>query len=130
MTNEPRVKILEIEVSDDYCKDILVTCVERGSNYWAGFNNIVRDEELNILECQVYDREEGCECEMCGANGPGACDDSWKRITIEDIRRGVKSALKSSLHPRYKVWILEDNNDALTSDAILQCVLYGEVRYS
>lgn len=124
MTDESRIKILTIEVSDEYCKDILVTCVEGGSNYWARFRNVVRDEELNVLECEVMDIE--ADPDNNGSQG------EWKKITIEDIRRGVNIAMKPecTVHRTYKAMIANDDNDAISSDIVLQAAMFGEVIYS
>lgn len=112
-----RIKIINIEVSDQYCKDILVTCVEGGSNYWANFRNVKRDVELDILECEVRDKE-GDSLE-------------WKKITIEDIRKAVAVVMKPefNLHDSYKAMVANDDNDATSSDAILQAAMFGEVIY-
>lgn len=34
---KPRITVTAVEVSDEYCRDVMVTCVEGGSNYWASF---------------------------------------------------------------------------------------------
>jgi tryptophan synthase beta subunit len=117
MSDEPRVKILTIEVSDQYCKDVLVTCVEGGSNYWAEFRNIKRDSELDVLELECRDKEDE--------------DALWKMVTISDIRRGVEVATKAEFQvaARIKSSILEDDNDAESSDVILQAAVFGEVIY-
>ncbi len=116
-TGDFSIRIKEIEISDQYCKDILVTCVEGGSNYWAEFRNVVRDTELDILECEVRDAEDDGEY--------------WKTITIADIRRGVKIATSAEfkLHYTYKRMILEDDNDVISSDAVLQAAVFGTVVY-
>lgn len=116
MNDERRVIAVTIEVSDQYCKDILVTCVEGGSNYWATFRNVIRDKELDILECEVLDREES---------------EIWKKIRVEDIRRAVSLVMKPEfkVHQSYKTMIASDDNDALSSDIILQAAMFGEVIY-
>lgn len=124
MTDEQRIKITAIEVSDQYCKDILVTCVEGGSNYWASFRNIIRDGELDILECEVADIEEG-------PDDPEE-EFEYKKITIEDIRRGVQIVCdpKFKIGQEWRDMILNDDNDAGSSDIVLQAAIFGEVVYS
>lgn len=125
MSGDFRIRVTNVEVSDAYCSDILVTCVEGGSNYWASFRNVVRDAELNILECEVLDLE--------GAEGnPEEDSTSWKKITLEDIRKAVAIAVQPEFEVGnlYKEWILCDNNDAESSDILLQTAMFSEVLYS
>lgn len=115
---KPRITIAVIEVSDQYCRDILVTCVEGGSP-WAEFQNIARDETADIHSTDVQETEEPQE-------KPG-----WTSVTCDDIRRGIKIATSAecSLHGSYKQMILNDENDAISADAVLQCAVFGKIIY-
>lgn len=106
------------EVSDQMLKDILITAVEGGSDYWAIYENVVRDAELNILSVLVTEQE--------------AHDDSgpiYRKVTPEDIGRAIVLLAASSLPERHIQSVIDEDVDAETADVLMQLAVLGDVIY-
>ena len=107
---------LKLTVSDQALRDLLVTAVEGGANYWAEFTRVKRDADLNILSVVVRDQETlGCD---------------WL-VTPHTLVLGLQrlaDATWKRAHDHLHAAVVEDG-DAETADVVLQMALFGELVY-
>jgi hypothetical protein len=116
MTN---TSALTADLDEQLLKDIVITAVEGGINYWAAVANYDPDEGRVL----VYDQEED--------------DGEEHQVDLDTIRTAI-AAVKSNpqIAPRFigQVNQMLDADpeldfDADTADALLQIGLFGEVVY-
>lgn len=119
--SQSRVKILTIEVNDDYCHDAMTTAVEGGIGYWAECRNVERNEKLDILSFEVTERDREAAC----------FPDRWVKIDPEKMKAAVTLVLtpKFEVSNGYKRMIIEDDVDAEAADILVQAAVFGEVVY-
>lgn len=111
--------MLPVNISDTLLCDLLVTAVEGGSNYWAAFRDVVRDEQLNIISCKVREQEPS--------------GDAAKLVTVtpESLAHGLV-LLSQADFPNAKpalARVLGEDWDANDADLVLQLTVLGEVIY-
>jgi hypothetical protein len=118
------MKILQVELTDEECYDVMTTAVESGYygiGYWAEvIQELSRDEQLNITEfiCSVDENEDG--------------NYTHYTVTPETIRKGVNKILEpdfeiradlvQSLFPEWDI-------DSESADCIIQAGLFGELKF-
>lgn len=108
----------------EFLKDILITAVEGGCDYWA-FN-------------RGYDPDNGVVEFLEDEHDPRAADAPWQKVDVDMIARGLAKIKQ----PGFKInkqtlgWIMtgDVNNDAGDIDAdaadcIVQAALFGELVY-
>ena len=101
-----------MSVSEENLKDLLVTAVEGGINYWA----MVRKYDPDAGSVVVI------EIESSGEGAP-----IKRLVTFADLREPLKRlAAQLGQSPEE----LFENHDAATADALVQMVLFGEVIYA
>jgi hypothetical protein len=114
--------VIHMTVSDQLLKDLLVTAVEGGSNYWAAFGEINRDEQLNIRSVLVTEHE------------PGGAIVVSKTVTPRDLVKGLqllagnKRKDFTNAEPCLMRCIREDY-DQTDADIVLQMTVFGELVY-
>jgi hypothetical protein len=116
------VKItLEFEVEPHILRDALVTAVEGGSNYWATFAGIKRDDEGNILEVVVAEQESSKE----GRNPLAMV------VTPEKLVTGLQRLANAQFPNAQPALgrILREEGDAIDADIVLQMTILGDVVY-
>lgn len=109
---------IEIDVPEQLLKDILVTAVEGGSNYWAKFKEIARDESLDIVSVQIRQHESQKPTE-------------WDLITPITLMKGLELLTKADF-PNAKPCLMrciDESYDALDADIVLQMTMFSEVVY-
>lgn len=117
---------ITMEIKHEVLAGLLVTAVEGGSNYWAQFESIERDSELNILKVTVVDRDESTSNVMTPSLMLAGLEHLANRISEE----GKHSwSLKPSSAARHFCDAIQENGDASTADVVLQMALFGEVLY-
>jgi hypothetical protein len=105
---------IEIELSDDCLRNILITAVEGGSNYWAEFKGV----SYKKMTAKVRDVEGGKK--------------TFKLITRESLANGIKAALASKNPNLARIAgeaIGGDILDVDQADVILQFAVFGECIY-
>jgi hypothetical protein len=115
------MKILQVELTDEECYDVMTTAVEAGYSgigYWAENIRVNRDDELNILEffCDVDMKEDG----------------NYSPFIVSPvvIKRGVDRILSPSFEIRADIvqsLFPEWDIDAESADCIIQAGLFGEL---
>lgn len=98
--------------------DLLVTAVEGGSNYWAGFSNISPNGE-SYDRVRVTDFEDNSK-----DRGEFSADDllvGLQRLAADPPP--FESALK------HLTDVIREDYDADTADVVLQMSIFGEVVY-
>lgn len=138
---------IETEISDEQIRGLLCTAFEGGANYW--YTDLTYDlpKGISFEEfreggarqpkghywhwCQLIPLVEGCALVL-----RDKIDDDFDeedestavhRITREDIEKGMKLFAKK--YPSHFSDFLNENDDAITGDVFLQCVVFGEVLY-
>lgn len=112
---------VRIDVSEQLLRDLLVTAVEGGSDYWAEFEDVQRDAELNILSVTVWEQE---------ASSP---DNTRISATITPtsmalgLERLAQAKFPSAL-THFRNAITEEG-DAETADVVLQMAVFGDLVY-
>ena len=112
----------EIEVTDEQLKDLLCCAFEGGSNYWIDYarRHEAKDTRAefifevpftpnNYVELRPLEEEESVN------------------LTYESLKEGLR--IMAEQYPHHMSDLLNDNADATTGDAYLQCCVFGEVIY-
>lgn len=108
---------ISVPVPEQILKDLLTTAVEGGSGYWASFDDINRDDDLNVLSVTIVD------------------DDSGKRHVVGCglLTLGLERlAAQPTPFPaafEHLVNALKEEGDAETADVVLQMTVFGELVY-
>lgn len=108
-------------LSTDRIASLLVGAIEGGSNYWYQLESYTKTPDgyldyhgvaAGSAAWIVTDREE---------------EDDEEKFTLdrEAMQRGLKAM--ADKYPGHMRNLLEDNDDAITSDVFLQCSLFGEI---
>lgn len=116
---------LSLPVKEQFLKDVLTTAVEGGINYWAACSEIVRAEDLSVVQV-----------ELTPAEGP----DDFKKatVTIDTVALGIQRVLSYGfkVSPGIVKDIMEALHtddagciDAMDADVIIQAGLLGEIVY-
>lgn len=127
MSEEPRLVIQQVKVSDAYARSILTTAVECGINYWAEVVGVKHAQPLGqIIEVTIRDLE--ADLPSPSASRP------TRTVTIGGIKRAVALVLREGGNigagGEIRKQTLEEDPDGPRCDAIFQVALFGEVRYS
>lgn len=144
MTIKMSVKI-ETEISDKQISGILCTAFEGGANYWYTGLDYELPEGVSIDEfgeggsrqtkgdywhwCQLIPLvdEEGFALTLRDKLDEDDKNDSPYRITRESIEKGMK--IFAAEYPQHFSDFINQNDDAITGDVFLQCVVFGEAIY-
>lgn len=130
-----RIRATQVEVSDQFAMDVLVTAVEGGSNDWADFgeSDVIGKEykfrsgrRIFRLSClDIY------AVKLREYESEGVFPNRWVTISYKDIQAAVQRVLS----PEFKVAdqiraaILNDDVDAEAADVILQAAVFKEIVY-
>ncbi len=113
--------------------DVLVGAFEGGSNYWIETADAIKPTKRIFIydDKEVWPRYEhpfnpGGGVEII--NSEEEAPDNKKILNLEAIERGVK-ALADPKNARTLNDIVDENDDAGTSDCFLQLCLFGDVIY-
>lgn len=101
---------VDIEISSEALKDIVITAVEGGINYWAMVQN--------------YSPKAGTVCVTLRDEPGKGC----RPIGPDDILRGLKVCHQKYPH-MFNAFMHDMHGDAETADVIFQCALFGELVY-
>ena len=107
------------KISSERVEDVLCSAIEGGSNYWATFTfskavDIIKDGYFKCVEdgiVTVNDREENKDYPL----------------TIESLKQGLK--VIGEKYTWHLNAIINEEDDADTADAFLQCCLFGDIVY-
>jgi hypothetical protein len=116
---------LQLEVSDQLCKDLLTTAFEGGSAYWLACDRVEREPDLAVI------RIVGC----CDRE-----DDTtkWPDATLETMREGIRLLLSGEVQVNattrnnlFTCVVSPDNGDfdADDADCVLQAGLLNDIVY-
>jgi len=138
-----------ITVTDERIRDLLITAMEGGSNYWyqilkyefpegiglndfrAGGQFAVKDEHtsasLGYFPVQyVIPFTEGCAIVIGDLNDPESEDPQLPaKLDRDALTRGIQ--VMASKSPEHFADFLAENEDAATADVFLQLALFGDV---
>jgi len=134
---------VKVSVSDEQISGLLCTAFEGGANYWYTQLDYELPDGISIEDfreggkfqpegdywhwCQLIPLVEGCALTLRDKLDEDDGDDSPYRITREDIEKGVK--VFATKYPRHFSDFINQNDDAITGDVFLQCVVFGEAIY-
>lgn len=118
--------IIDVEISDQLCADILSIAIEGGIGYWAEAQDIKRT---------AGDDWEYAEYTLIDAEG----DEEWQHVVgFAAVRRGIEMLLAPEARVtgdtkgNVKAAVLRDDAgfvDAGDADAIIQFACFGEIVY-
>lgn len=113
-----RIVIKDVEVSDEYCYDVMTTAVEGGfSSEWFSFDKVERNADLSITSMEVTDHYEETQ------------PIKNFKVGAEEIKKAIKLVQSAKLADSFKQQIYSDDLDAIAADAVLQLAVFGEVIY-
>ena len=135
---------VEMEFTDKQISGLLCTAFEGGYSTWCTQIDYELPEGIDFVEfrkggARQYKDENGKEdyfhwaelvplVEGCALTMRDAIDkDKPYRITREDIEKGMRIFAKD--HTRHFSDFINENDDAITGDVFLQCVVLGEAPY-
>jgi hypothetical protein len=131
----PIIITTTLPITEQDLKDILVTCVEGGSNYWLRCRGTVRDGDLNYLILnKPFDAETGKAFDLTQYK----TDTEMmyrSAIDLSTIERGIRRMFEPGVMERrgdIRNALLSGDTgqiDAGDADAILQLGYFGEVIY-
>lgn len=117
-----------LKVSHKRIEDLLCTAFEGGSNYWYVIKEYIIPKGINKQSIKFQHIEvpllKGGEI-IIG----DFIDDNSKRnnVKLETIEKGLKIFAKN--YPEQMNDFLNENEDSITADCFLQCVVFGDVIY-
>lgn len=113
MNYEPAIVMLP----DDQLMDIMTDALETAIGYWAAVRQVMTDEDGNVFEFQVRDREDSTA--------------EWKTITLSSLKEAIERIQNEEVEvsPAIKDQFkgVEWNVDADGEDAAVQIAAYGEI---
>lgn len=124
----------QVDVPMSRITDMLVGAIEGGSGYWCqqflplpASGDIVADIRANggsiwYSEEQFWTRGGGAHVEF---DKPTDEDPGFRDIGMDQLKMGL--ATMAQIAPRHFADLVNENDDAETSDVFLQCVLFGEI---
>lgn len=124
----------KVDVRMERVTDMLVGAIEGGSGYWCetfvplpASGDIVADIRANggsiwYSEEQFWTRGGGAHVEF---DKPTDEDPGFRDIGLADLTKGL--AIMAEKSPQHFADLVNENDDATTSDVFLQYVLFGEV---
>jgi hypothetical protein len=120
-----KVKI-EIDISDERLKDVLCGAFEGGSNYWYEIKKYIKPTE-------GADKVEFKHIEYPFLPGGGMMiTDTFSdhdAVLFDRVAIAKGLNIMAEKYPSRITEILEESDDAETSDVLLQCCLFGEIVY-
>lgn len=122
---------VSLEVDEGRIKDLLVSALEGGANYWYrvdGFLNKKPKQETPYFPSYITTpmSEDGALWIMDDWEGPGELKEPFKLDRLAIVNGLKKMAEK---HPKHFADFISENDDATTGDVFLQMCVFGEVVY-
>jgi hypothetical protein len=122
------------ELTAEQISDALCSAIEGGSNYWYSIDRAIEPSEWQFDSEPQRDGQHWLHDYPLNPGGALLMSDTTEdnehgtmRLDSESIQRGLTVlAEKYSWHMQD---ILQENADADTGDALLQCCLFGEIIY-
>lgn len=127
---------VQLEISDDQMRNLLVSAFEGGSNYWMFIKGLEypKGKTKKDYEKSVKDGDHYWQIPyvLPFVKGGGVVlqdvesDDTWT-LTKEKMEEGVR--VMAVKYPHHFKDLMTENCDADTGDVFLQCSLFGELVY-
>ncbi len=104
---------ITIEISDSELQHVI-----GGANisYWAGRDQTWKRSTMALKLTDAYEQDFKPERA------------EWKWLRRGAFRKGLAVIAKE--YPHHLQSILEENYDSVTGDVLIQCALFGEIKYS
>lgn len=134
MTTKPQTITIELPVSDQFCRDVLCTAVEGGSNYWASFTVLDSHQGENGSEYQrVQASDEEADDGKTWIVGLDELREGMRRLVHQDYSNKASWATPSASYSAAMVAALRDDDagqvDANLADIIFQLAAFGHIVY-
>lgn len=118
----------EVVVPEQRVAEVLTGAFEGGSNYWLDSLGIVDDGKKTASAHHIEDwGRRVVACLYGKVTAHASEDDGIYTINREAIQRGLE--FMSMKHPSHFSDLINENDDAETSDVLLQMVLFGDIVY-
>lgn len=125
--------IAKIEVPFERVTNCLIGAIEGGSTYWLNaFQSLPASADIRAdlksrdliwyAEDEFWTRGGGAHLEF---DKPTEDSSGQKNIGIQDLTDGL--SVMARIAPRHFGDMIQENDDAITHDVFLQCVLFGEI---
>ena len=112
---------ITIQIPDQRLRDVMCGAVEGGSNYWIDRADRLPCPEGVKRPTYLFDHVFDVGVRFHYNDG----DPSSRVVTAADVRRGVQ--IMADKYPRHFMDLYRENDDAETSDVLLQCAIFGEI---
>lgn len=133
MTPTPITVKAEIEVPLERIVNCIIGAIEGGSNYWL--NSFVAHKDSADLRARLkavdkiwYAEEqfwtEGGKADL-EFDKPDDKSDGTATVTLTALTNGL--TIMANTAPRHFADLMSENDDAITHDVFIQCVLFGEI---
>lgn len=126
---------IDINLSDQFCADVMCTALEGGIGYWCVADKIKRAPRSALFD---YVSFEACDAEAEGDFNPDITAAFQPTlVTYDTIRDGIQRILNGSVKIRSDLReqvlgnVLDEDDvmDADAADCVVQAGLFNEVRY-
>ena len=121
---------IEIPISGELCRDLIVTAIEGGINYWADEAQLLDPNGKRLSTSKWLDAEgwpeDGTKVRIHtdGEDEPA----EWYEIDLAAIKKGLDLMREKGAH-HFRNLFGETSWDAETADAFVQYCIFNEHRY-
>lgn len=112
----------KIEVKSYQLACAFVGCFESGASEWLGLANAPK-----CGEDKTYDENFAFEIHYTGDDDEEGDFNSKMVIDNEKVEAGLK--IMAEKHSEHFSALIKDEDDAITHDVLLQCIVFGDVIY-
>ena len=121
--------LIKVDVPAQEVAYQIIAAVEGGSGYWcSGFQlleSVAKPLESPWYACPFFWGTEGYRIQVTYDNPGEGPEVASKVITESDVQEGLR--IMAAKYGRHFGDMLADNSDAETGDALLQCIVFGEI---
>jgi hypothetical protein len=133
---------VKMEVSDQTIRDLLVSALEGGSNYWycisdyrfpegVSYEDFQEGGQFTLDEyyhpTQLIPFHEGCEMVFIDVDTQDEPEREEFVLNKEALQRGLQ--VMADEYPKHFADATGEDWDAITADVYLQCCLFGKIVY-
>lgn len=122
-----------LEVPFEHITNAIIGAIEGGSTYWMdSFAPLPASEDIRA-ELRADDKVWYAEPEFWERGGsarttfdkPTASDPGHRTIGKDELVKGL--SVMATKAPKHFADLISENDDAITHDVFIQCVLFGEI---
>lgn len=122
-----------VEVPFDHITNAIIGAIEGGSVYWMNFfaplatsadlrAELKADDKIWYAETEFWERGGGARIEF---DKPTESDPGFRNVGKAELVTGLNTMAAKA--PKHFADLINENDDAITHDVFIQCVLFGEI---